>query len=76
MATIRVGQTDEPQGAQCGNNARRRRNHQQGGDGQGQGGDETLNEVEQYLSARYIGPVESCWRLFEFSMHLELPSVY
>ena len=42
----------------------------------GQGGGETLNEVEQYLNARYIGPVEACWRLFEFAMHLELPSVY
>ena len=76
MATVRVGQTDEPQGAQRGNNARRRRNPQQGGNAQGQGEGETLNEVEQYLSARYIGPVEACWRLFEFAMHLELPSVY
>ena len=64
MATIRVGQTDELQGAQHGNNAH----------GQGEG--ETLNEVKQYLNARYIGPVEACWRLFEFTIHLELPSVY
>ena len=76
MATVRVGQADEPQGAQRGNNARRRHNRQQGIDAQGQGEGETLNEVEQYLNARYIGPVEAHWRLFEFSMHLELPSVY
>ena len=75
MATVRVSRTDEPQGAQHNNNARHQRNHRQG-DGQGQGKGETLNEVDLYLSARYIGPVEACWRLFEFSMHLELPSVY
>ena len=60
MTTVRVGQTNDPQG----DNA------------QGQGEGEMLNEVKQYLNARYIGPVEACWRLFEFSMHLELPSVY
>ena len=76
MATVRVSHTDEQQGAQGGNNSRRRRNRQQVDGAQGQGGGETLNEVEQYLNARYIGPVEACWRLFEFAMHLELPSVY
>ena len=72
MATVRVGQID----VQRNDNARRRCNHQRGNNAQGQGEGETPNEVEQYLNARYIGPVEACWRLFEFSMHLELPSVY
>jgi hypothetical protein len=75
MATVRVGQANDPQGAQSGNNAGQRHdNCQQGDNAQGQG--ETQNEVAQYLNARYIVPVEACWRLFEFSMHLELPSLY
>lgn len=74
MATVQVGQATVQEGAQRNDNARRRRNRQRGGNVQGEG--ETLNEVEQYLNARYIGPIEACWRLFEFSMHLELPTVY
>jgi hypothetical protein len=25
--------------------------------------------VKDYLNARYVGPPESCWRLFSFDMH-------
>jgi PIF1-like helicase/Helitron helicase-like domain at N-terminus len=35
-----------------------------------------VDEIQDYIDARYIGPVEACWRIFEFSMHQELPSVY
>ena len=35
-----------------------------------------LDEIKQFIDARYIGPVEGCWRIMEFPMHLELPSVY
>ena len=34
------------------------------------------NEVKAYLDSRYISFVEAAWRLFEFGMHLEWPSVY
>ena len=33
------------------------------------------DEVQRYLQARYIGPTEAVWRLFEFGMHEEYPSV-
>ncbi|OBZ87380.1 hypothetical protein A0J61_04569 [Choanephora cucurbitarum] len=33
------------------------------------------NEVEKYLHARYIGPLEAVWRLFEFPIHEEDPTV-
>ncbi|KAK4510430.1 uncharacterized protein ATC70_012169 [Mucor velutinosus] len=33
------------------------------------------NEVAKYLNGRYISPVEAAWRLFEFPMHEESPSV-
>ena len=35
-----------------------------------------IDEIKQYIDARYIGPVEACWRILEFSMHRELPTVY
>jgi hypothetical protein len=38
--------------------------------------DQNRNEVKEYLDARYIGSVESCWHIFEFPMHAEKPTVY
>ena len=36
---------------------------------------DSRNEVEKYLHARYIGPSEAVWRLFEFPIHEEDPTV-
>ena len=33
------------------------------------------DEIEKYLNGRYISPVEAAWRIFEFPMHEETPSV-
>ncbi|PIA31356.1 hypothetical protein AQUCO_05000025v1 [Aquilegia coerulea] len=33
------------------------------------------DEIQQYLDARYVGPVEAAWRLYGFRIHGELPSV-
>ncbi|OBZ89403.1 hypothetical protein A0J61_02534 [Choanephora cucurbitarum] len=33
------------------------------------------DEIERYLTSRYIGPTEAVWRLFEYVMHEEDPSV-
>jgi len=33
------------------------------------------DEIQQYLQGRYIGPTEAVWRLFEYAMHEELPTV-
>ena len=38
--------------------------------------DQNRDEVKEYLDARYIGSVESCWHMFEFVMHEETPPVY
>jgi PIF1-like helicase len=38
--------------------------------------DQNRNEVKEFLDARYIGSVEACCRIFEFSMHGEYPTVY
>jgi len=35
-----------------------------------------VDEVKSYLDSRYISSTEAAWRIFEFSMHLEWPSVY
>jgi hypothetical protein len=35
----------------------------------------TDDEITRYLQGRYIGPVEACWRLFEFPTHHEFPPV-
>ena len=35
----------------------------------------TTDEVQRYLQGRYIGPSEAIWRLFEYPMHQEYPSV-
>ena len=34
------------------------------------------DEVKEYLDSRYISAIESCWHIFEFSMHAEDPTVY
>ena len=39
-------------------------------------GDQQRDEIKEYLDARYISAAESCWHIFEFSMHSESPSVY
>ena len=33
------------------------------------------DEIQQYLDARYIGPAEAAWRIFEHPLHQEFPSV-
>ncbi|PIA42210.1 hypothetical protein AQUCO_02100228v1 [Aquilegia coerulea] len=33
------------------------------------------DEIQQYLDARYVGPVEAAWRLYGFRIHEKLPSV-
>ena len=35
-----------------------------------------VDEIKEYVDAQYIGPIEACWHIFEFGMHLELPTVY
>ena len=30
---------------------------------------EVVNEVTEFLDARYVAALEACWRLFEFPMH-------
>lgn len=34
-----------------------------------------VDEIQQYLDARYIGPPEAAWRIFGHSLHQEVPSV-
>ena len=38
--------------------------------------DQNRDEIKEYLDARYIGSVESCHHIFEFSMHAAEPTVY
>jgi hypothetical protein len=37
--------------------------------------DSDVNEVNLYLQARYCGPTEGCWRIFEYRVHEEAPNV-
>ena len=37
--------------------------------------DSEHDEVKRHLHGRYIGPTEAVWRLLEFHIHQELPSV-
>ena len=37
---------------------------------------EGVDEIKEYVDAQYIGPIEACWHIFKFGMHLELPTVY
>ena len=39
-------------------------------------GDQQRDEIKEYLDARYISAAESCWHIFEISMHAESPSVF
>ena len=34
-----------------------------------------VDEIKQYLDARYIGPSETAWRIFSHSLHAEVPLV-
>ncbi|XP_028125312.1 uncharacterized protein LOC114322230 [Camellia sinensis] len=34
-----------------------------------------INEIQQYLDARYIGPPEAAWRIFGHPLHAEMPTV-
>ncbi|XP_028121691.1 uncharacterized protein LOC114318914 [Camellia sinensis] len=34
-----------------------------------------INEIQQYLDARYIGPPEAVWRIFSHPLHAEMPTV-
>src|SRR5206468_658983 len=38
-------------------------------------GPRVVNEVKEYLDARYVSAPEACWRIFEFGLHLTKPSV-
>ena len=38
--------------------------------------DQNRDEIKEYLDARYIGSVESCWHILEFPMHYLKPTVY
>jgi len=39
-------------------------------------GQQAIDEVKEYVDARYISAIESCWHIFEFPMHAEKPNVY
>jgi hypothetical protein len=39
-------------------------------------GQNAIDEVKEYVDARYISAIESCWHIFEFPMHAEKPTVY
>ncbi|GMP26453.1 hypothetical protein CsSME_00002878 [Camellia sinensis var. sinensis] len=34
-----------------------------------------INEIQQYLDARYIGPPEAAWRIFGHPLHAKMPTV-
>lgn len=38
--------------------------------------DQNRDEIKEFFDVQYIGSVESCWHIFEFSMHEECPTVY
>ena len=35
----------------------------------------SINEIQQYLEARYIGPPEAAWQIFGLPLHAEMPTV-
>ncbi|GAB2266873.1 hypothetical protein Dimus_037923 [Dionaea muscipula] len=35
-----------------------------------------MDEIQQYLNARYIGPPEAAWRIFGHPLHEEMPTVF
>ncbi|XP_071919007.1 uncharacterized protein [Coffea arabica] len=34
-----------------------------------------VDEIKQYLDCRYLSPIESCWKIFDFEMQRQYPSV-
>ncbi|GJX23884.1 DNA helicase [Tanacetum coccineum] len=34
-----------------------------------------VDEIKNYLDARYVSPHEACWRIFEFEIHYQEPAV-
>ncbi|XP_028100375.1 uncharacterized protein LOC114299737 [Camellia sinensis] len=34
-----------------------------------------INEIQQYLDARYVRPLEAAWRIFGHPLHAEIPTV-
>ncbi|GJW36069.1 hypothetical protein Tco_0058989 [Tanacetum coccineum] len=34
-----------------------------------------IDEIKNYLDARYVSPHEACWRIFEFEIHYREPAV-
>jgi hypothetical protein len=37
---------------------------------------QNIDEIQQYLNARYVSSHEAIWRLFSFPLHNEFPAVY
>nr|XP_027096038.1 uncharacterized protein LOC113715934 [Coffea arabica] len=35
----------------------------------------SVDEIKQYLDCRYLSPIESCWKIFDFKMQRQYPSV-
>ncbi|XP_071913934.1 ATP-dependent DNA helicase PIF1-like [Coffea arabica] len=35
----------------------------------------SVDEIKQYLDCRYLSPIESCWKIFDFEMQRQYPSV-
>nr|GEW59309.1 hypothetical protein [Tanacetum cinerariifolium] len=35
-----------------------------------------IDEIKNYLDARYISPYEACWRIFKFDIHYREPAVH
>jgi len=33
------------------------------------------DEIKAHLDGCFIGPIEACWKIFEFNMHRESPAV-
>jgi hypothetical protein len=34
------------------------------------------DEIKMYLDARYLSSIESCWRIFGFTLHDNRPNIY
>lgn len=37
--------------------------------------DEEVDEIKAYLDCRYLSPIESCWRIFDFDIHYRYPAI-
>jgi len=33
------------------------------------------DEIKAHLDGQFIGPIEACWKIFEFNMHKKLPAI-